>query len=280
MSIDDLARSAAQDARATAAGTFDVDGGLARIPVRSRRRTLAQQASSLMLLALLLVVGLVSVRPHPGALPGPATSTSPTSTPKPAPTPVHQTGASTALAAEPPIIRGDPARHRAFILIRLNNASSRAVYPGETWGHVVGGQLGGEVIDAAFADVVARGTFATIDRISNAGPHRPAVLAPGGTYGWFLELDTDCRAPITPDASWYWNSTSPFGMGVSYVPWTDPGAEFTDGVHADAFPTPNVKDPSVLVPPYPGWTLPSWVAEARDAVCGGRPTSPPSPAAG
>ncbi|HEY5136645.1 MAG TPA: hypothetical protein VIJ41_12700 [Candidatus Nanopelagicales bacterium] len=74
MSIDDLARSAAQDLRDTAAGTFDVNGGLARIPVSSRRRTIAQQGSVLAMIVLVLIVGALAVRPHLGAAPQPVDS--------------------------------------------------------------------------------------------------------------------------------------------------------------------------------------------------------------
>jgi hypothetical protein len=78
MSIDDLARSAAQDLRATAAGTFDVSGGLARIPASSRRRTVAQQGTALALLLVVLIVGAFTVRPRIGAVPSPADSGTPT----------------------------------------------------------------------------------------------------------------------------------------------------------------------------------------------------------
>ena len=90
MSIDDLARSAAQDLRATAAGTFDVDGGLVRIPVSSRRRTFAQQGTALVMVVLVLIVGAFAVRPHLGAVPEPVNSRTPTpsvSHPTPAPAP-------------------------------------------------------------------------------------------------------------------------------------------------------------------------------------------------
>ena len=90
MSIDDLARSAAQDLCATAASTFDVDGGLERIPVSSRRRTIAQQGTALVLVVLVLIVGAFAVRPYLGAAPEPVTSGTPTPsvshrTPVPAP---------------------------------------------------------------------------------------------------------------------------------------------------------------------------------------------------
>ena len=78
MSIDDLARSAGQDLRATAADTFDVSGGLARIPASSRRRTVAQQGTALALVLVVLIVGAFTVRPHIGAVPGPADSGTPT----------------------------------------------------------------------------------------------------------------------------------------------------------------------------------------------------------
>jgi hypothetical protein len=78
MSIDDLGRSAAQDLRATAAGTFDVDGGLERIPVSSRRRTVAQQGSALAILVLVLIVGAFAIRPQLGAVPDPVDSLTPT----------------------------------------------------------------------------------------------------------------------------------------------------------------------------------------------------------
>jgi hypothetical protein len=90
MSIDDLGRSAAQDLRATAAGTFDVDGGLERIPVSSRRRTVAQQGSAFAILVLVLIVGAFAIRPYLGAAPEPVDSPTPTPTvsnPTPVPTP-------------------------------------------------------------------------------------------------------------------------------------------------------------------------------------------------
>jgi hypothetical protein len=90
MSIDDLARSAAQDLRVTAAGTFDINGGLARIPVRSRRRTIAQQGSALAILVLVLIVGAFAIRPHLGGVLEPVDSQTPTpsvSNPTPAPAP-------------------------------------------------------------------------------------------------------------------------------------------------------------------------------------------------
>ena len=89
MSIDDLARSAAEAVRDTAMSTYDIDGGLTRIPQASRRRSLARTGAAVVSVLLVLLAGVFAVRPHLGAIPEPVDSSSPTPS-EPARHPPHR----------------------------------------------------------------------------------------------------------------------------------------------------------------------------------------------
>ena len=256
MTIDDRARRAANDLSDSTRANLDLAQMLARIEPASRRRTRTQRMTALAIVAAVVLSGAVLLRSQREVH-------APAVTPTPAPS---ATGAAAALEADPPVIRADPANRRAFVIIRLRNTSTRVIYQGGGRAITTGGQLGGDVWDSETGDEAMRLPFAQLEQRLGYSSHRAPTLLPGMRYAWVLELDTDCHAPITPDDNQYFYSPAPFGMGVSFIQGHVGGIE---GGPGEIYPVPTPKDPNVLAPPYPGWTLPSWVTSAATAACEG-----------